>query len=965
MQYSDYLNGQNCIKVSGWTETGSLTTYIQETNVIIDVENGTYDDTKNVFMVQEKSNKIDVSFTDLSQTIKEIQYDIVDNYSNQIASGTLSYPNGMTISPLIMNVGINYLNFNIKLTGGTTCTKTFEIWNYSFENSEGLELDSSDDDKDGIPNYVEDVFGTSRNLADSDHDGLSDYDELINTFTEPLQADTDNDGISDWYEDNDNDGLNNGEEIKNSCNPNEKDSDNDGLIDGEELLNYNTEPLNSDTDGDSLLDGEEIKLGLNPLKRDTDGNGILDNEEIIEQSITEDILDDEAVSIDIRVTGDIENSVTIKNVAEEDVKTANVIGLIGAPVEVTCTQSFDEAEITFSYNDELIQNTSEENLGMIWYDSANDNYVLLDNVVVDTKANTVSYKTTHFSIYLLVDKNIWLDTWREDINYRQSGEVVNYDISLVVDISGSMRGNQIQLAKTALNSFVDSLVPGDRCSLVTFNDYSYLVQSLTSDFDILKSKISSLSADGGTNANSGLNRGISSLNSADDIGNEKMIFLICDGDINYNSTIVSSANASNIRIHCLNVINGTSSVMEQIAGETGGTYYIAATASDIASKVEELCGRTVSYVDTTDTDGDGLYDVYEVNGIRISNGQVVYSDPNNSDCDGDGISDYDELGGVPTTELTYLDGDLYSCTINHMKSDPLKKDSDNDGIIDKLDPEPNKHFGSVRTGTYYELASTLKIPYNSDIEVAKNVTLMDYNRIWQERKPTNTDYTDALYMLRVKTEAYAVLGLAGLVNIPLNFADFFVDKQININDGFKFLQYYLSKKGGIVRYDATRVVTEDENGIERYNQLTNDVLKVCEQAVCEGNTITFKPNNTAQNYFKVDFCAVSASTFNYWLAIKGGYMGLTGTCSYDGDTYSLNLDFCIQDYYDFYYENPDGGKDGIAMGLSNDAMAFLKLFGDAETYENCGVYRVNIQWKKGESLSAATQTPLEYIALNP
>ena len=45
---------------------------------------------------------------------------------------------------------------------------------------------------------------------------------------------------------------------------------------------------------------------------------------------------------------------------------------------------------------------------------------------------------------------------------------------------------------------------------------------------------------------------------------------------------------------------------------------------------------------------------------------------------------------------------------------------------------------------------------------------------------------------------------------------------------------------------------------------------------------------------------------------------------------------------------------------TEDEMAFLKLFGAAENFENCGVYHVNIQWKKGQDLSEATQKPSGY-----
>lgn len=60
-----------------------------------------------------------------------------------------------------------------------------------------------------------------------------------------------------------------------------------------------------------------------------------------------------------------------------------------------------------------------------------------------------------------------------------------------------------------------------------------------------------------------------------------------------------------------------------------------------------------------------------------------------------------------------------------------------------------------------------------------------------------------------------------------------------------------------------------------------------------------------------------------------------------------------------YYKDPQGGQDSIGL-VNNNEMAFLKLFGAAENFENCGVYHVNIKWIKGQNLSEAIQTPLGY-----
>jgi len=80
----------------------------------------------------------------------------------------------------------------------------------------------------------------------------------------------------------DGDGLTHYEEIGYNTDPTVNDTDNDGLDDGDEIKIYNTNPLVMDTDGDRLTDGEEVhNYNTNPLSRDTDGDGYSDYDEII------------------------------------------------------------------------------------------------------------------------------------------------------------------------------------------------------------------------------------------------------------------------------------------------------------------------------------------------------------------------------------------------------------------------------------------------------------------------------------------------------------------------------------------------------------------------------------------------------------------------------------------------------------------------------------------------------------
>lgn len=130
--------------------------------------------------------------------------------------------------------------------------------------------DADDNDKDGLTNGQERRMGTNPLNADTDGDGLFDGDEVRKYKTNPLRADTDGDGLTD------------GDEVlKLRTDPTRYDSDGDGLADGDEILKYHTDPLKPDTDGDGLTDGDEVlRYRTDPLKVDTDGDGLSDRDEV-------------------------------------------------------------------------------------------------------------------------------------------------------------------------------------------------------------------------------------------------------------------------------------------------------------------------------------------------------------------------------------------------------------------------------------------------------------------------------------------------------------------------------------------------------------------------------------------------------------------------------------------------------------------------------------------------------------
>lgn len=210
-----------------------------------------------------------------------------------------------------------------------------------------------DTDGDGLPDLYEQLIGTDAAVADTDQDQLPDGYEVKTLNSDPTNANsldvTQNDGAYD----SDKDGLSNYEEYTLGTDPLTADSDHDGLSDGDEVNTYGTDPLKSDTDGDGLSDGDEIALGLNPLVVDTNGDGIPDNEEKFSQSKTFDAADEDTVvqKIDVAFegTGYINSNTTVESVMDTDWMCSNVVGLIGEPYDISSDSTITEGTITFSF----------------------------------------------------------------------------------------------------------------------------------------------------------------------------------------------------------------------------------------------------------------------------------------------------------------------------------------------------------------------------------------------------------------------------------------------------------------------------------------------------------------------------------------------------------------------------------------------------------------------------------------
>lgn len=556
-----------------------------------------------------------------------------------------------------------------------------------------------DTDSDGLIDMYEHIFGSDIENPDTDGDGLSDFVEAMMSATDPLYIDSDEDGITDGNEDCDEDKLTNLQEIAYNTSIVSEDTDSDGLTDYNEIFVYGTKPENPDTDDDTINDGDEVSLGLDPLSADSDGDGTDDCKEKIKQTYIHDVGNEDCavdeVIVDIEATGNIQATMSVESVMGIDVLCSNVAGLVGEPFEINTTSEFDEATITFKVDAEKLD-TEIDNLLFLWYDEENGIYRELETVV-DAENMTISTTTTHFSKYMVVDKIEWYEAWGAEFQYKLADRDP-VSVVFAVDCSGSMRendeitfwnGKPICNRIVALQSYINLMGENDELSIITFNDEAITQISLTNDYDALWNAIYSICNDNkGTNICGAIQLGLQELISNAELGNDCKIVVFSDGNAPVTEDLLEQALMHNIEINTVSFGNKTDDDnLKYISDRTKGEFYKAAKASEIVEWVNNV-GYMKTF-DQTDSDFDGIPDTFETGGMRIANGQVIYTNPDDPDTDGDGLSDGKEIiynifyvGGPTLPNENGVVKGMYAGYYFEMISDPRNIDSDGDGICD-------------------------------------------------------------------------------------------------------------------------------------------------------------------------------------------------------------------------------------------------------------------------------------------
>lgn len=544
--------------------------------------------------------------------------------------------------------------------------------------------DTTDSDRDGLTDAVEEYFVTDPLKQDTDGDGLSDYFEIAHSQTDPLVMDTDGNGVMDGAEDPDGDKLTNLEEQAKGSDPLMADSDLDGLSDFDEVKCHNTDPAKSDSDNDGADDGWELKHGYDPTVYNSSFSvAIQPLQPSHENPVT--------AGVNLTSGGESASSVNISKVDNNPLISKSIAGYLGDAFEFTTTGPIDKAELTFTYDASLGTEGDSFKPRIYYFNEETGLLEELPNQVVTD--GEVKAQVSHFSTYVLLNKVAVDKVWATDIKTPQNqgdSQYTGIDVVFVIDSSGSMWDNDRSgLRKEAAKAFVDKLGSNDRAAVIDFDHDASVYQDFTSDHTNLKNAINRIDNSGGTDLGAGMGKAISLFTNSSYTRTDayKYIIFLTDGDGSYNTGYTSTASKNGIVVYTVGLGSGVKeSTLKAIADGTGGKYYFASTADALSGIYKDVSFETVDY--TTDTNNDGISDYYTK---LLNDGDLVLSTgcydlvgvietygKNCDDWDGDGLKNGDEL------KIVQQDGKVYL----KMLSSPIEYDTDGDGLNDRSDTHP-------------------------------------------------------------------------------------------------------------------------------------------------------------------------------------------------------------------------------------------------------------------------------------
>lgn len=387
-----------------------------------------------------------------------------------------------------------------------------------------------------------------------------------------------------------------------------QDTDGDGLTDLYEGSNSRTSNTQKDTDNDGLYDGDEIIMELDPLKADSKGDGVNDGERELEYTF-----ENNGVKLDMTGKGNF----TRTSIDKYETETLdNVSSVLDGVYSIYTEVQLDDAKITISYDKAKVDEMGLSESSLAVYELNEDNNTFTKIMTeINTGSSTLSFSTETLGKYFVADSS--------KLTSNLSTELV-----FIIDNSGSMYSvdeyadseeNDPEFKRVdVVNDLIDKLQGNYRFGAGKFTFEYTELSRLTQDKATIKNRISTIKTDpenfSGTYIGAGLEGGVAMF-SEDENQNRRYIVLLSDGQDTdgegYDDELLTKqielAKEKGIKVYTI----GLGETIDEenlvnIAKETNGKYYFAATADDLEATFD-LIAAELNY-NLYDTTNDGVDD---------------------------------------------------------------------------------------------------------------------------------------------------------------------------------------------------------------------------------------------------------------------------------------------------------------------------------------------------------------------
>lgn len=457
-------------------------------------------------------------------------------------------------------------------------------------------------------------------------------------------------------------------------------------------------------------------------------------------------------------------------------------------------------------------------------------------------------------------------------------------VMLILDQSGSMDGQKIEVATQSATQFVHAFEHKESVGLVPFSDSYHLAVPFTKNYMEMEQALSSLTADGGTDIAPALMLGVNELEAA---AGERIAFIISDGeDSNFSNPavrqqIIQEANASGITIYAVGFDAGYQTLRD-VAEGTGGQY-ISATDFESLSRsfdtIRETLSRTYQIKYKVDPTAYGQHTVNLEQDEYSDSKTYTIEDPNAvyfpaGDNDSDGF----------TVEQPKQKADVFSVTSYTPRKIVASKSGSTTITIE------GTKLNEVEKITFDDKAIDFKLINNSKITV--NVS---------NKQPIGT------HKLKLVTKAQKQETLS------ISYANSAAQQSVKFG--------YATLYGDFIETKGGQVTLVGDTSVDKFIYTTGDkmVLKNDEELTFTG--MSLKINNTILRQFNDGF-SMTASNFGKTFSISPHNPISEAVSSLPGlDRFGIELKLARVFTYNADMKSDDGTLN-IRGGMTN----FYKLY---------------------------------------